>query len=84
MQVSLWCSTSNLSVIFRLQWYWLAHRCVSYPRLQWYWLALQCVSKGETLFTLAAGLTLLVGASLDYPQLLRLALPKPFMHESLW
>ena len=34
--------------------------------------------------SLAAGYTLLVGASLDYPQLLRLALPKPFMHESLW
>ena len=31
----------------------------------------------------AAGHTLLVGASLDYPQLLRLALPNPFMHESL-
>ena len=28
------------------------------------------------MFTLAAGLTFLVGVSLDYPQLLRLALPK--------
>ena len=30
----------------------------------------------------AADYTLLVGVSLDYPLLLRLALPNPFMHES--
>ena len=41
-----------------------------------------CLFKVKLCSPLQLGLTSLVGASLDYPQLLRLALPNPFMHES--
>ena len=43
---------------------------------------LWCLLKVRLCSPLQLGLTFLVGASLDYPQLLRLALPNPFMHES--
>ena len=80
---------------FRLQWYWLTHVAWSSYHAygphdgtgspSWHRIATGpwCLLKVRLCSPLQLGLTSLVGASLDYPQLLRLALPNPFMHESL-